>query len=691
LLTGLLCAIAIVAPAERLSRVAVPEHYAIHLAPDFATDTFAGQVAISVRLSEPTRSVTLHAAEIQFHETTISADGSTRQATVSLDAEKETATLTVGRELPAGPATIAIRYTGILNDRLRGLYLSRGNNREYAVTQLEATDARRAFPSFDEPALKATFALSATIDNGDTAISNGRVLSDTPGPGAGKHTLRFATTQRMSTYVVAMLVGVFLIYHTVETAVLNRREELLTLWTLGAPRPQLVTHLLIEVALVGIVGCALGIGAGVGFARLATGAFTEVVSNMYAPIPEPRIAIGWGEVALALGFGLSAVLVGALVPCVRAFWPREHTSKSGYSIAAGAVLGLFLIGLGRVLASFAHVSALWGRVGLVGAFAALVFAGTTLLVPFILAAASPLLRFLLRGGWDVLGTWIWGQLRRRPGHTAVTMGALAAGTAFALGMATLLGSYRHAFVEWIGQAFTADVFVNAGSNVSLLGGPTIGPEVAGNLAGVPGVRRVMRWRLVEVAFAGQPIIVQAMSEELIDRAHAGARLNHAAGDVVISDTLAERYSLSQGDRLTLAAPQGPLTVRVASVAPDYVIDLGNVKIGWDLFVRHFGEQGANVLLVDASPGTSGGQLKDRLEEALGDRYDITVLTQAELHALLDRLIDQSFALTRSLEFLAVLVVVCAMVNATSAAIVERSDELVTLRALACCAADSFGC
>jgi len=109
----------------------------------------------------------------------------------------------------AGPATLRITYTGTLNDQLRGFYLSKTDRRRYAVTQLEATDARRMFPSFDEPALKATFDLTAVIDRGDHAISNGAIASDTPGPGAAKHTLVFARTPKMSTYLLALVVGDF--------------------------------------------------------------------------------------------------------------------------------------------------------------------------------------------------------------------------------------------------------------------------------------------------------------------------------------------------------------------------------------------------------------------------------------------------------------------------------------------------
>ena len=200
------CALSVAVPAQRLPHGVVPEHYNLHLAPDFATDSFAGRVDIDVQVADPTRTIVLNAAELEFHEASVTAGQLTQTASVEFRAD-ETASLTVPQPIPAGRARISIRYTGTLNDKLRGFYLSRGAGRKYAVTQMEATDARRAFPSFDEPALKATFALSATIDARDTAISNGRVLADTPGPGAGKHTLQFSTTARMSPYLVALIVG----------------------------------------------------------------------------------------------------------------------------------------------------------------------------------------------------------------------------------------------------------------------------------------------------------------------------------------------------------------------------------------------------------------------------------------------------------------------------------------------------
>ena len=205
----LACLVASTASAQRLPTTVVPEHYSLWFAPDLEKETFRGRENIRVVLTESTRNITLNAAEIQFGEVTITAGGRTQRATVTLDAAGERATLTVPEPIREGPANIQIAYTGILNDKLRGFYISKANGRKYAVTQMEPTDARRAFPSFDEPAFKATYDIEMLVDAADTAISNGRVLSETPGPEPGKKTVKYATTERMSTYLVAMIVGDF--------------------------------------------------------------------------------------------------------------------------------------------------------------------------------------------------------------------------------------------------------------------------------------------------------------------------------------------------------------------------------------------------------------------------------------------------------------------------------------------------
>ncbi|HVO60007.1 MAG TPA: M1 family aminopeptidase [Terriglobales bacterium] len=195
--------------AQRLPEIASPDNYQLTFSPDFDKDSFAGDEIIQIRVLKPTSTITLNAVEIDFKQVTITAGGRQQPAKVALNKDKQMATLSFANQLSAGNASIHILYTGILNDELRGFYLSKAGGRKYAVTQFEATDARRAFPSFDEPAYKATFDITAVVDKGDVAISNAPVASDTPGPGGGKHTVKFETSPKMSSYLVALAVGDF--------------------------------------------------------------------------------------------------------------------------------------------------------------------------------------------------------------------------------------------------------------------------------------------------------------------------------------------------------------------------------------------------------------------------------------------------------------------------------------------------
>jgi aminopeptidase N len=196
------------AAAQRLPATVIPSHYTVAWTPDLGAARFTGTERIDVTVATPTRTIVLNALELEIRDVRVTQGGTPQPASVAFDPASQQATLTVARELAAGPAQIELTFAGTLNDQLAGLYLSKTAKRRYAVTQFEATDARRAFPCFDEPALKATFDVTAVVDAGDMAISNMPATSDRPGP-AGKHTVTFATTRPLPTYLVALLVGDF--------------------------------------------------------------------------------------------------------------------------------------------------------------------------------------------------------------------------------------------------------------------------------------------------------------------------------------------------------------------------------------------------------------------------------------------------------------------------------------------------
>jgi aminopeptidase N len=193
----------------QLPRGALPGHYHIELTPDLANLRFAGQVEIQLELKKPSKKLTLHAVDLEFERVAITSIG---QAKVSLDAKAQTATFTFDKTLPAGNHTLSMRYQGKIYKQASGLFVldyEADNGRRQALfTQFEAADARRVFPSWDEPNFKASFDLSVTIPADQTAVSNMPQLSSTP-TGDGMQTVHFQTTPRMSTFLLSLNVGDF--------------------------------------------------------------------------------------------------------------------------------------------------------------------------------------------------------------------------------------------------------------------------------------------------------------------------------------------------------------------------------------------------------------------------------------------------------------------------------------------------
>src|SRR5215467_5212744 len=199
----------------RLPSTVIPERYELRLTPDLTSWTFTGQERVSVQIGEPVRDVVLNAAELEIHRVSLKLpDGKALAGQAALDAENERAKLSFAETLPAGEAELMIEFSGILNDKLHGFYRSTyrgadGQDKPLASTQFESTDARRAFPCWDEPALKAVFQVTLVVDEKLTAISNTRVVRETRLETIGKKEVVFADSIKMSTYLVAFIVGEF--------------------------------------------------------------------------------------------------------------------------------------------------------------------------------------------------------------------------------------------------------------------------------------------------------------------------------------------------------------------------------------------------------------------------------------------------------------------------------------------------
>jgi hypothetical protein len=150
-------------PGQRLPTTALPTHYSLHFAPDLEAERFTGRAIIDVVVPRPTDRIVLHAVDLAIHDAVVVVAGHPQRAESRLEPDRDTLTLRLPQPIGPGDAQLRVTYTGVLTRELRGFYLSEANGRKYAMTQLEATDARRMFPSFDEPALKATFQISSSI------------------------------------------------------------------------------------------------------------------------------------------------------------------------------------------------------------------------------------------------------------------------------------------------------------------------------------------------------------------------------------------------------------------------------------------------------------------------------------------------------------------------------------------------
>ena len=195
-----------------LAQEVLPRKYGLTLQPDLETFTFRGEEEVELDVSAATSRITMNALDIDVQSATVKSSGVTASASnIEYDKEAETVSFSFHHAISEGHATLSLQFTGILNEQLFGFYRATyqgpdGEQKVMATTQFEATDARRAFPCWDEPAVKATFECTLIVPSQLSAISNTPIVSDTP-EGDGLRRVQFAETPAMSTYLLAFIVG----------------------------------------------------------------------------------------------------------------------------------------------------------------------------------------------------------------------------------------------------------------------------------------------------------------------------------------------------------------------------------------------------------------------------------------------------------------------------------------------------
>lgn len=492
--------------------------------------------------------------------------------------------------------------------------------------------------------------------------------------------------------LLALLVGAFLIYNTLSFSVVRRRPIFGRLKAFGVERGEILRVVLLEGALFGLVGSAIGIGLGILLAAGLLDVVSETVGDLYHKVTVRRLALDPAGIAFAFGAGVVGSLVAVIPPALEAARQEPRLTQGRGPIAREGLHSarpLLLLGaVGLALAAIFPLlpeRALWPcyvlLVGLVLAFSAL----TPLVARGLVRALEPLCRKV--GPVGRLG--IRG-VRAGLGRTSTAMAALAFALAMGLGVTIMIGSFREAVDTWLSEMLNADVFISLPAGVARSAGKgAIDPEVIRIVEGLaPGGRvvanrnvRVMTDRgesqLVAFDFARKVEFSFPVIEG--DRDEAWEAFRSGTG-VLVTEPWAWRRRVGLGDRIALDTPTGRHVLPIAGIFRDYATEDGYVVMHRDAYRERFVDERVSALAIFAAEGTDADALAAAVETAVAGKARLNVRSIGRVRTYTFEVFDRTFRVTIVLRLLAIVVAFIGFVGALVALQIDRDSELARLEA-----------
>lgn len=527
------------------------------------------------------------------------------------------------------------------------------------------------------PAHRSARALRASLPTGWRLTSNATRL------GAAREMTHAFDVNLTALSLLALMVGMFLIYNTSSFLVLQRRPLFGRLRALGVSRRELFTVLLCEALVLGITGCAAGLLLGRGIAGLLLEHVARTINDLYYRAAITEVATSPWLLAGIATLGLAATLVAALPPIVavtraaagdagRAARHPHYPRLIRFALAAWALAAVLLALPTRALLP-----------GFGALFACL--AGAALLVPWLLARGAA---GLSAGPRHPTPSVLALRALSVHGHRAgLAAAALMVACATGIAITVMIASFRVSVTDWLAALLRADIYVSLPTRAAAGGQPLAAvrtqidalPAVGATSAVVRSSARADQGRIQLLAY-DLPTAARPGFQFVAGSANAVWTDWHA-DSVMITEPFAYHHGLAPGDRLRIDTRAGTVSFRVTAVYRDYASERGSVAMSRDTYLRHFAARDDDGLGVYAAPGVSAAALEAALRNAVGATPGLRLQSNASLRALSLAVFDQTFAVTDLLRLLALGVAFVGIVSALLAQQMERLTDYALMRAL----------
>ncbi|MBI5304995.1 MAG: ABC transporter permease [Chloroflexi bacterium] len=484
--------------------------------------------------------------------------------------------------------------------------------------------------------------------------------------------------------LLALVVGMFLIYNTTLFSVVQRRRVLGILRCVGVTGRQIFGMILSEAAVSGVIGAIIGIALGIVLGRLTVALVTQTINDLYFSVTVRDVDVDAFSIVKGMLLGIfSAILAAALpaaeaanVPAVTVLQRSDLESRVRRNVPAITFGGIALTGVGALILILITNSV---TASFLGIFIALF--GVTL--------GAPLFTILLmRGATRTLGRFnLLVRMAARTvtqalSRTSVAIAALMVAVSVVIGVTVMIESFRTTVVHWLDETLTADIYISppiVGANRS----NALDPALVEKVRGVSGSARVETVRDVNAYSPdlGQVRLIAASTAQnrVLKTNRPNARDEWKQGSVFVSEPFANRFRVQVGDHITLQTDHGAQPFLIAAIFFDYSSDQGLVLMSLGVYRNFWNDPSISAIGVYLPREANTDQIEDTIRAALGDAQ-VVVQSNKSLREAALVIFDRTFAITAALRVIAIFVAFIGVLGALMALQLERTRELGTLRA-----------